>query len=544
MRKSDSIIATIMLAFSLWLPANAAADQSSQPLHQRIDALIGAKIKAVNHPIADRASDAEFLRRVMLDFAGEIPTAALARAFLADTSKDKRVKLIDRLLAGPRYAEHMADVFHIMLMERRGDDDAWKRYLVASFKTNKPWDQMAREMLHPRDTDKALAPAGFFITKRLEKYGQNPTDYPGLTRDVGRMFLGIDLQCAQCHNHLTVDQYKQVDFQGVFAVYQNLKLQNTAKDRPAKWVSEALMTEPVSFKSVFSGKEYQTPPRVPFGDPIAIPKLGGDAQWKVKPDRRKKILGEPAFSPLQEMAARIAHKDNPYFVRNIANRLWFYMLGRGLIEPLDLAHQENPPSHPELLQALVDELIAHRFDMKHVLREIALSETYQRSSVLPERSAGKINDSLFAVAREKHIPAEVLLRSMLIATGELDRLLDENSEELANLRKAFHDAFANAEKEPELEVSPTLKAALYLRNNDAVLKLLQPRGDNLAARLLKIKNPQALADELFLTMFSRKPDKDESAIVAAYLREFEDGEKARQHVVWSLLTSVEFCVNH
>lgn len=553
----------ISACLSLTTTAAMAADE---PLYVQIDQQIDAKIKAGQQASAARSTDAEFMRRVYLDLSGEVPTAAKVTAFLADGSKGKRAKLIDQLLASPRYAEHMADVFHVMLMERRGKEPGWRNYLVDAFKNNKPWDQMATEMLRPDAEDKTLASAGFFITKRLEKYGQNPTDYPGLTRDVGRMFLGVDLQCAQCHNHLTVDDYNQVDFQGVYSVYLNLKLQNPTKDKPAKWVSEALMTEPVSFKSVFSGKEYQTPPRVPFGEVIAIPKLEGDAQWIVKPDRKKRIEGVPKFSPLRELTKRIATRDNAFFARNIANRLWFLMLGRGIIEPLDLAHSENAPSHPKLLQLLADEVIARKFEIKSILRDIALSETYQRSSVVPESLASSkkpIDESLYLVAKEKPIHAEALLRSVLIATGELDRVTskadgnrkgekdakgskeeEEKVDLFEDLQKRFFAAFANAAKEPELEVSPSLKAALFLRNDTAVADLLSPREGNLTARLLKLKTPKAIADHLYLSLLSRLPDQDEVALVAAFTKKLEDREKAIRHLAWALLSSVEFGVNH
>lgn len=571
MRTENSNIIALPILISLFVISaclsltSTAAMAAGQPLHVQIDQQIDAKIKASKHPKASRSTDAEFIRRIYLDLSGEIPTEALVTAFLTDRSKDKRAKLIDQLLALPRYAEHLADVFHVMLMERRGKDGGWRSYLVNAFKNNKPWDQMATEMLSPDADDKSLAAAGFFITKRLEKYGQNPTDYPGLTRDVGRMFLGVDLQCAQCHNHLTVDDYNQVDFQGAYSVYLNLKLQNPTKDKPAKWVSEALMTEPVSFKSVFSGKEYQTPPRVPFGEVIAIPKLEGDAQWLVKPDRKKRIQGVPKFSPLSELAKRIATKDNAFFARNIANRLWFLMLGRGIIEPLDLAHSENAPSHPKLLDQLAEQIVARKFDIKSILRDIALSETYQRSSVMPESLASAkkpIDESLYLVAKEKPIHVEALLRSVLIATGELERVTtkpkkatkadaaeaaksDEvKSDPFEDLQKRFHAAFANVAKEPELDVSPSLKAALFFRNDTAVADLLAPREGNLIARLLKLKSPESIAEQLYLSILSRQPDKDEIAIVTAFTKKLEDREKAIRHLAWALLSSVEFGVNH
>jgi hypothetical protein len=213
--------------------------QGGETLHEKVDALIAAK--AAGQVMSPAADDAEFLRRAWLDFDGGIPTAAAARAFLSDPSPEKRTALVEKLIAAPRFAERMADAFHVMLMERRGENPAWRKWLADSFRANKPWDTMVREILAPDFVDEKLRGAGWFITRRLEKVGQQETDYPGLTRDVGRMFMGVDLQCCQCHRHLTVDQYKQADFSGLFAVYSNLKLQPVDATRKVAWVSEGAM---------------------------------------------------------------------------------------------------------------------------------------------------------------------------------------------------------------------------------------------------------------------------------------------------------------
>ena len=148
------------------------------------------------------SDDSEFFRRVNLDLAGRIPTVERVKAFLKDKSPDKRPKEIDRLLSGPHYAIRMADWFNSMLIERRGEDKQWLAWLRASLKANTPWDQMARKILSPDARDEKTRATAYFITRRLQKVGAQPTDYPGLTRDVGRLMLGVDLQCAQCHNQV------------------------------------------------------------------------------------------------------------------------------------------------------------------------------------------------------------------------------------------------------------------------------------------------------------------------------------------------------
>ena len=198
-----------------------------EPLHDQIDRLIAAKANGAAR--SARATDAEFLRRIYLDLAGRIPALQEARTFLADPAPQKRAKLIDQLLAGPDYPRRMQELAHVMLMERRGDNPEWLAFLKASFEANKPLDQFVREILNPNPKNEATRGSAFFLSKRLENYGQNPVDYPALTRDVGRLFLGVDLQCAQCHDHLFVKEYKQADFQGLLALFQGTFLRQDVK---------------------------------------------------------------------------------------------------------------------------------------------------------------------------------------------------------------------------------------------------------------------------------------------------------------------------
>lgn len=307
--------------------ALAVTAVSAAPLHQRVDALIAKA--AGDAPVAERTTDAEFIRRVYLDFAGTIPTAGEARDFLADP---QRTELIDRLIADERFPQRMADVFHVILMERRGTEKEWRQFLTDAFAANRPWDEIARQILNPEFKDEQLRGAGYFITQRLTKSGQQPTDYPGLTRDVGRLFMGVDLQCAQCHRHLTVKDYRQVEFNGLFNVYQNLKLQRPNKEFKTAWVSENAMEKKYEFVSVFTEKRGETGPRIPFGKEIEIQKYEGKEKWIVEPTRLNRNAGVPRFSPLREIANGVAHSDNSFFARNLANRVWHLMMGRGLVE--------------------------------------------------------------------------------------------------------------------------------------------------------------------------------------------------------------------
>ncbi|HXT59771.1 MAG TPA: DUF1549 domain-containing protein [Pirellulales bacterium] len=530
---------------ALGLPAERLS--AAEPLHQAIDRLIAAQAAGEVGPLA---GDAEFLRRAYLDLAGKIPAADEARAFLADPATDKRAKLIDRLLESPDFPRRMQDLFHAMLLERRGDDPHWLDYLRRSFEANKPWDVLAREILDPDPQDEAVRGAAYFYVSRLDKVGQQDTDYPGLTRDVGRLFLGVDLQCAQCHNHLFIDDYKQQDFQGLYAVFLNTFIRRDVKF-PA--VGENLLTKKTEFMSVFDKVPLATGPRIPGGAEIEIPAFAAGEEYRVPPDKQANQPGEPKFSPLEAIAARVATAENAAFSRNIANRLWFVMFGRGLVHPLDLFHRENPPSHPELLELLAQDIAARKFDMRGMLRELALSETYQRSGLLP--AAGEAPPpASYRVALEKPLSAEQLFWSMLTAAGTPAAAPPGNEQpgdekagktELDELRKRFVAAFANPPKEPEIEFSPSVKAALFVMNDPRVLGLLEARPGNLVDRLSELAGPREVADELYLSVLTRLPTDEERADMAAALAERPDRRAAvLGQMAWALVASTEFCLNH
>jgi hypothetical protein len=545
------------LAFALPSLICVSAFADEKPLHQRIDALIEAKATTAKSPLGKPIDDATFLRRTSLDFTGRIPSAAETRAFLADTAADKRTKLIDHLLADPNYASRMKDLFHVMLMERRGEDPNWTRFLETSFAENKPWDRMVAEMLFANTDDEKTRGAAFFQTKRLEKYGQNATDFPGLTRDVARLFLGVDLQCAQCHDHPSIDDYKQNDFNGLYVVFLNTSIRRNVKF-PA--ISEKVLAKKLDFVSVFTMDKGATGPRLPFGMEVEIPVFKKGEEYSTPPDRKAKTPGVLKFSPLKVLSERMPRPETRRFSKNIANRLWFAMMGRGIEHPLDLANSENPPSHPELLDLLADEMASHAYDIKWLLHELALTKTYQRSSRMPE-GVERSNDKLFTVSIERRLTADQVLISMLTATGELKRIQArkpaEKSKEDApaedapeadltfdEIRKEFIAAFGNTPREPEVEFAPSLRSALFISNGDILLDLLQPRDGNLVDRLAKTTDANAFAEEAYLSVLTRLPTDEERKAVTEYLAKQADRTKAARNLAWSLLASTEFCVNH
>ncbi|MGE3808395.1 MAG: DUF1553 domain-containing protein, partial [Gemmataceae bacterium] len=257
------------------------------------------------------------------------------------------------------------------------------------------------------------------------------------------------------------------------------------------------------------------------------------------PDKKTKFPGVPKFSPLAKLAEQLPTGDNPAFARNMANRLWYVLLGRGIVHPLDLSHAANPPSHPELLDLLAREFAAHKFDMKYLLREIALSATYQRSSILPAGQE-RFEPTTFLTAHEKRLCAEQLAASVLVATAEPTN--DDKAR--AALEAEFVKAFANPPREPEEEFAPSLASALFVSNDATVLKLLTPKTGNLLDRLGKLPDDK-IADEAYMAVLTREPAPEEKQEAAAYLAKNKDRrDKAIANLVWALLASTEFCVNH
>jgi hypothetical protein len=524
---------------------SAAICPAQEPLHQRIDQLVAA---GSGGEMAGPATDAEFLRRVYLDVAGRIPSAQETRAFLADSDtekgdSEKRAKLIDRLLVSDDHARRFAQVLHVMLMERLGDHAEWQAFLRESVKANKPWDQLVREIVNPSADDEATRGAALWYTKRLEHYGENPVDVPGLVRDVGRHFLGIDVQCAQCHDHLFVDEYKQEFYHGLFAFVGNTTIRQDVKF-PA--VAQQPLEKKVEFLSVFVQKPQSVGPKLPLGQEIDVPTFAKGEEFDQPPDKKTRFPGTPKFNTLRLLAEQLPQADNRLFTHNIANRLWWMMMGRGLVEPLDLAHADNPPSHPELLGLLASELAAHEFDMRWLLREIALSQTYQRSGVASNEATAASPPHNYRIALEKQLSSEQMLASIRQALGDGQSLaIDVADKQWTDWQSRFDKALANPPREPEVGHSPTVKVALFLMNDATVLSWIKPETENLSARLLKESDAAKLADELYVAVLSREPTTEEQQEVANFLASrAERREKAVSSLIWALVASNEFCVNH
>jgi Protein of unknown function (DUF1549)/Protein of unknown function (DUF1553) len=354
--------------------AEPPAASPAKPLHELIDQRL-AKIAGFE-PV--RCSDSDFLRRVSLDLTGMPPTADEARAFLADTAADKRQRIVDRLFASPHFARHLATTLDLWLMERRANThvsaDEWRAWLLKCVRENKPWNVLIREILQADGEDPAQRPAARFALDRASEPNL-------LTRDVGRIVFGRDMQCAQCHDHPIVDDYLQSDYHGLLAFWApSYPLVRTVGDKQITVQAERAGTD-LTFESVFVKVPRRTSARVPEGTLIEEPFLLPGDEYHVAPADNVKSV--PKFSRRVKLAELVTDGSNAAFNRNIVNRLWAHMFGRGLVHPSDLHHPNNPPADPELLQLLAERFVAMNFDTRGFLREIALSGAYQRPFDLP-----------------------------------------------------------------------------------------------------------------------------------------------------------------
>lgn len=382
-------VGTIVLNMS---SAPATTPDETSPLHDRIDAAIEYSHTGPLSPLTD---DADFLRRLYLDLTGMIPPATATRQFLDDTDPNKRAQLIDRLLSSPQHVRHMQIVFDLMFMERRADkeikSDEWRRYLYDSFRANKPYNQLAREVLRADAPDLPARPATKFY---LDRNGAVNI----LTRDVGRIFFGVDLQCAQCHDHPAVEDYLQSDYYGLYAFLSRSYV--TGDRRSGQTMVGEKAAGEVEFKSVFTEVQDNTAPRLPGGIDLLDPKFHND-QYKVRP--AQEVAAIPSYSRRGRLALEATSGENAAFNRNIVNRLWALMMGRGLVHPLDLHHSDNPPTHPALIELLAAEFASSGYDTIALLAQIARSRSYQRSSRMPTIDLEPLQAQQLIAAREDQV---------------------------------------------------------------------------------------------------------------------------------------------
>jgi hypothetical protein len=524
-----------------------------------IDDLVLDKLDSLNLPPSAKSSDGEFLRRVYLDTIGVLPPVAKVRVFLADTSPDKRAKVVDFLLARPEFVDYWAYRWSDLLLVSSASlppqaVDAYYKWVRKQVEENTPWDQFARDVVTARGSSLENGEANFYALH------QDPL---GMAETVSMAFLGMSINCARCHDH-PLEKWTNDDYYGMANLFARVRgkgwsIGNGDGARTVFVTSEGELIQPRTGRP--------QPPRPLDGEPVSFESTG---------DRREHV------------ARWLTSTENPYFTRAIVNRVWANFLGVGIVESVDDLRLTNPPSNAALMDALASYLAESGYDLKRLMRVILTSQTYQRSSqALPGNAADQRN---YASYYPRRLKAEVLLDAVSRVTGAPTEFKDYPKGTRAlqlrdtSIASYFLQTFGRPERvltcECERSDEPSMVQVLHIVNGDTLNGKLRTKGNEID-RLLADKTPDAdVIDQLYLAALSRFPMPDEqqellmvlqetaaqqesflAQIKAAYqenlsrkptgeeqakIDELAEREKRRtlEDLYWSVLSSKEFLFQH
>jgi hypothetical protein len=509
----------LALPFILVSGSGFAAPPDAVKLAERIDQHIDLRIQAEKATPAPQADDAEFLRRAYLDLTGRIPTPRDVHDFLADKDLKKRAKLIDDLLDSPRYATHFAAVWRAALLPEAASDaqarvfqTGFEGWLRLKFRANTPYDKLVRELLtSPITSDKQSPdPVMRDPTKpnALAFFAVKDAKAENLAAATARVFLGVQIECAQCHDH-PFGRWERDQFWQTAAFFSGIERQgddlfapvSDARSR-AITIPNTKRTQPATF---LDGTE---------------PKWSADA------------------NPRAVLADWVTAKSNPYFARATANRIWGHLFGRGIVNPVDDFNDGNKPSHPELLDDLAKALADADFDLKFLIRAIARTKAYQRTSAQTHPS--QANPLLFARMAVKGLTGEQFYDSLSLATGSRD------SGGRNSPRDRFLTQFAlrGSVTDPETSITQALtlmngrflNTVTSLEGSPTLLAVCETPGMTLSERI----------EALYLAALSRKPSAKELDRMTKFIATGGSGKQSERlsDVFWVLLNSVEFRLNH
>lgn len=502
--------------------------QSAAALAVEIDRLIEARWQKDSVTPAPVCDDAEFIRRVYLDICGKIPRASDVRDFLADQTPDKRTKLVDRLLETPSYVIHYTNLWRAaMIPEAEADQqirfalpgfESWLRSRIAE---NSNFAEITEEMLTfpvTQENSQPFAqatqsnPAAFYLAKESK-----PEQVAAAT---SRLFLGVRIDCAQCHDH-PFDVWKQHQFWSYAAFFTDVQQPTGAVEQ----IATAFTSKTRTIKIPDTGQTVEAK----FLD-------GGAPEWQAD-DENRAVL-----------AKWIIRENNPYFAKAAANRIWSYHFGIGLVEPMDDFSPGNPPSHPELLDLLATSFVDSGYDFKFMIRAITASQTYQRTSRQTDESQS--DPRVFARMAVRGMTPEQIFDSLAQATGYLQPFDPEQPLNFNNdqARQEFIETFSN-QTESALDRSSTILQALALMNGDFVGDATDLADSRTLAAVIDapfLANDKKI-EALYLATLSRQPSAAEQEYCLKYLTsEATAGDSGRglSDLFWALLNSSEFLLNH
>jgi hypothetical protein len=497
-----------------------------------VDELASRKFSELGITPSPLCDDATFLRRAFLDATGTVPTVEQAQAFLNSPAPDKRTRLIDQLLGltgdpaqdihNNDYAAYWAIKWSDLIRsstEKLQGQGMWATYnwINESLRENKPFDQFAQQLVSARGSLYNNGPANYF------RASTNPLD---LAETTSQLFMGIRLTCAKCHHH-PFEKYSQDDYYGFAAFFARVGT------KPSWEFGQAGGELAVVVKS--SGEV--THPRT--GKVMAPTPLDG-ASMDDPLDRR---------IPL---AKWLTSAENPYFARNLVNRYFAYLMGRGLVEPIDDLRATNPPTNPALMNALAEDVVRSGYNIKHLLRTIMTSRLYQLDSQPTQENAS--DDKFFSHYKVKRLAAEPLLDAISYATSVPTKFkgmpLGTKAIELPDARypdyflKTFGKPRRASVCECERGGDENLAQALHTLNGDTLAGKIADSQGRIAKLLAAKRDHQQIVDELYLAALARLPRADESAVCKTLLAESPEPKEFYEDLLWLLMNSKEFIFVH
>jgi hypothetical protein len=509
------------------------------PRNNFVDDLILKKLELLLLPPSGACTDAEFVRRAYLDTCGVLPKPAELAAFLADKSPDRRAKLIDRLLEQPEFVDYWAYKWSDLLLvsgRKLPQPAMWAFYRAVrqAVADNRPWDRFARDVLTATGSTRTNGAGNYFVLHK---------DVSELAETTAVTFLGMSVGCAKCHNH-PLEKWTQDEYWAFANLFARVSLKNG--DRAGEVVVQTR----------------------PEGD-VPHPRRG--AAMTPKPLDGKPLPDGLMLDRRVYLADWLTAADNPFFAKALVNRVWRNYMGRGLVEAEDDLRETNPASNPDLLDALAKDFVAHKFDIKHLMRQVLNSAAYQRSSKpLPANAA---DDRFYSRYLVRRLPAEIILDAYSDLTGvptTFNQVKSAGGDAVtattsypAGTRavqvpdslavSGFLDAFGRAERVQTCSCERTAEAsvtqALHLNNGRTLNDKLRD-GNSVVAKWMAAKLPDAeIVDRVFRSALSREPTAAERSKFAAILADAaKDGPAARREAVedfvWAVLTGREFLFNH
>jgi len=490
------------------------------PQHNYVDRLVDVKLQRLKLQPSPPTDDVTLLRRLSLDLTGRLPSPESVRAYLDDPTpaRVKRTKMIDKLIASPEYVDHWTVKWGDLLQSSRkylGEKGAyefqqWIRDAIAS---NRPYDRLVRELLTARGSSYDNPAANYFRVTREAKPAMEKTT---------QVFLGVRMVCAQCHDH-PFERWTQNQYYQMSAFFSAVGI------RAGYEVGEEIVFDQRS--------DYEM--KHPKDGRVMKPEFmlaSSDAPVPDGPERR------------DALAEWLTSRDNPFFAEAIANRMWSYFLGKGIIDPVDDIRASNPPSNPALLDALTKDFLAHDFDLRHLMRTIVGSRAYQASIVTNEWNATDRDNFSHAVPRR--LAAEELMDAVSSATGARAHFPDVPEDTAASQlvdphigKEGFLDVFGRPPRESSCECERrsdfSLPQALNLVNGKTISDAVADPKGRVAALVLSGKGDEAIVDELYLAALGRLPTREEQLRGVTYLSNGTKGSRA-QDLLWALLNSKAF----